>query len=194
MRFSRFSRFLGGASRGRAGAWCGLPAGEHARSFWLFRASRPIHQSCPRTTVCADVMRVGSRSRVVIPAPAWSKQIKDRLSGVAPYRYPPATSSRFHGHLQWMESQFTCTGRRRSLLFVLCARQQMVVCVLIVIVRIYMIVGSVKSSLGSIHPLAQRSSDRPDYLPQHFDGQLSPRLRWSSRSLRPTILCTDVGG
>ena len=116
--FRGFSRFLGGASRGRGGAWCGLTAGEHARSFWLFRASRPIHPSCPRTTVCADVMRVGSRSRVVIPAPAWSKQIKDRLSGVAPYRYPPATSSRFHGHLQWMESQFTCTGRRRSLFFV----------------------------------------------------------------------------
>jgi hypothetical protein len=53
---SRFSRFLGGASRGRAGAWCGLTAGEHARSFWLIWASRPIHQSCPRTTVCADVM------------------------------------------------------------------------------------------------------------------------------------------
>ena len=91
--FRGFSRFLGGASRGRAGAWCGLTAGEHARSFWLIRASRPIHLSCPRTTVCADVMLVGSRSRVVIPAPAWSKQIKDRLSGVAPYRYPPATSS-----------------------------------------------------------------------------------------------------
>ena len=117
-RFSRFSRFLGGASRGRAGAWCGITAGEHARSFWLIRASRPIHQSCPRTTVCADVMHVGSRSRVGIPAPAWSRQIKDRLNGVAPYRYPPATSSRFHGHLQWMESQFTCTGRRRSLFFV----------------------------------------------------------------------------
>ena len=32
---------------------------------------------------------------VTAPPPAWSKQIKDRLNGVAPYRYPPATSSRF---------------------------------------------------------------------------------------------------
>ena len=44
---------------------------------------------------------------VTVPPPAWSKQIKDRLNGVAPYRYPPATSSRF--------KVFTCTGRRRSL-------------------------------------------------------------------------------
>jgi hypothetical protein len=81
--------FWGGASRsrgraGRAGAWCGLTTGEHARGFRLIRgASRPIHQSCPRTTLCADVMLVGSRN--TFPAPAWSKQIKHRLSGVVPY-------------------------------------------------------------------------------------------------------------
>jgi hypothetical protein len=92
--FWPISRFLGGASHGRAGVRCGITAGEHARSFWLIRASRPIHQSCPRTTVCADVMLVGSRSRAGFPAPAWSRQIIDRLNGVAPYRYPPATSSK----------------------------------------------------------------------------------------------------
>jgi hypothetical protein len=101
--------------RGRAGAWCGLTAGEHARGFWLIRASRPIHQSCPRTTVCADVMLVGSRSRVGIPAPAWSKQLRDRLSGVAPYRYPPATSSQVSWASLMERANPPCTGRRRSL-------------------------------------------------------------------------------
>jgi hypothetical protein len=75
--------------------WSYKPLSDDAdTSFWLIRASRPIHHSCPRTTVCADVMLVGSRSRVEIPAPAWSRQIKDRLRGVAPYRYPPTTSSK----------------------------------------------------------------------------------------------------
>ena len=47
----------------------------------------PILPSYPTVCADADVMLVGSRSRVEIPAPAWSKQIKERLNGVAPYRY-----------------------------------------------------------------------------------------------------------
>jgi hypothetical protein len=39
---------------------------------------------------------------VTVPPPAWSKQVGDRLSGVAPYRYPLPPRSRFHG-----QSQFT---------------------------------------------------------------------------------------
>ena len=48
---SRFSRFLGGVSRGRAGAWCGISAGGRARRFWLIRAPRPNRHSCPRAPV-----------------------------------------------------------------------------------------------------------------------------------------------
>jgi hypothetical protein len=97
---------LGGASRGRAVAGCGIAAGEHVRSTWRIRASHPhptshIHQSGRRA------MPVGSRSGAGPPAPAWPEQIKDQLSGVAPYRHPPATSSWFHGHLR--KNGHTCT-------------------------------------------------------------------------------------
>ena len=68
LRFRGFRGF-GRCVLRQAGAWCGLTAGEHAQSFWLIRASRPIHQPCPRTplsvrtrTSCLLVHEVGWES------------------------------------------------------------------------------------------------------------------------------------
>jgi hypothetical protein len=57
------------------------------------------------------------QSRAGVPAPAWSKQIRGRLSGVAPYRYPPATSSKVSWACSLMKREPihpTCIGRRRG--------------------------------------------------------------------------------
>jgi hypothetical protein len=71
--FAVFAVF--GRSRGRAGAWCGLTVGEHTRSFWLIRASRPSHQPCPRTpTVCADVMLDKFQRAPTTEVEAWRGQ------------------------------------------------------------------------------------------------------------------------
>jgi hypothetical protein len=56
-------------SRLRTGSPCPSAFLELMRisCFLLIRASSPIHQPCPRTTVCADVMLVGSPSRAGVP-------------------------------------------------------------------------------------------------------------------------------
>jgi hypothetical protein len=105
--FGAVSRCLGllpdgeaGARRRRSCVVCRSPAGCEAGSdsAWMRFFPGLDLSPCFSPLVTKPLWTFGFSDYevwVTVPPPAWSKQIKDRLNGVAPYRYPPATSSRF---------------------------------------------------------------------------------------------------
>ena len=75
---------------------------------------------------------------VTVPPPAWSRQIRDRLRGVAPYRYPPATSSRFSpAPGAGGACSFLCSAVRERFV---CGLVVFVVVVLMVVVGVVLVV------------------------------------------------------